>query len=144
MRDVLLAEVTLKIKKPGTQNSDWTLWNSVAFIFCYFPFDWNITVCIPFDSNAALLEIRHSECEMAGIGSFFLYRGTGEALLWFTSLLTLSLCAFLNVIAISAQSAIALCQHPVAMTTYPQTNAPNSVTACTSYGAWCPLSIMFL
>lgn len=43
---------------------------------------------------------------------------------------SLSPCHFQNVIAISAPSVISLSQHPVSMTTYPQNNAPNSVTAC--------------
>ena len=94
---------------------------SFSFLFSVMiNFNCSITVCIPL----ALLEMRHSECE---IGQhwvlIFLHRGTGKALLWFTSSLTLALCfPECHRSHHSVHSAIALCQHLVAMTT--RSNAP--------------------
>lgn len=93
MRDVLLAEVTFKIKKKNW-HIKWQ-WKSVKFggyifFFLYVTINFicSITVCVPL----ALLEMRHSECEMVSTGSFyFLHRGTGKALLRFTSSITLAL-----------------------------------------------------
>lgn len=71
MRDVLLAEVTLKIKK--TWHIKWQFKSVKSggcfFLFLYVIINFNcsITVCIPL----ALLEMRHSECEMVSTGSFF-------------------------------------------------------------------------
>lgn len=93
-----------------------------SLLFVIINFNCSITVCI----SLALLEKRHSECEMVNTGSFFfiyfffllLHRGTGKALLWFTSSLTLALCFPECHRHHSAQSAIALCQYLVAMTTH--------------------------
>lgn len=100
-------------------------WRFLFFLFSFLfsviiNFNCSITVCIPL----ALLEMRHSECE---IGQhwvlLFLHRGTGKALLWFTSSLTLALCSpECHRSHHSVHSAIALCQHLVAMTTH--SNAP--------------------
>lgn len=73
MRDVLLAEVTLKIKK--TWHIKWQLksvkFGGFFFLFVIINFNCSITVCIPL----ALLEMRHSECEMVSTRSFFSAQG---------------------------------------------------------------------
>jgi hypothetical protein len=113
------------------------------YFFCVL-IETSLFVCIPL-ANTAVLEMRHTECEIAGEGSFPAQGGQDRSCFDLQACSrSLSLCDFQNVIAISAPSVISLSQHPVSMTTYPQNNAPNSVTACTSYGARCPLSIMFL
>lgn len=94
MRDVLLAEVTFKIKKNWHIKRQWKSVKFGGYIFFFFllyvtiNFNCSITVCVPL----ALLQMRHSECEMVSTGSFyFLHRGTGKALLRFTSSITLAL-----------------------------------------------------
>lgn len=93
MRDVLLAEVTFKIKKKLAHKMAvevCEIWWLYIFFLLYVTINFNcsITVCVPL----ALLEMRHSECEMVSTGSFyFLHRGTGKALLRFTSSITLAL-----------------------------------------------------
>lgn len=66
------------------------IWWLYIFFLLYVTINFicSITVCVPL----ALLEMRHSECEMVSTGSFyFLHRGTGKALLRFTSSITLAL-----------------------------------------------------
>ena len=103
MRDVLLAEVTLKIKK--TWHIKWQL-KSVKFggyiIFPFFVqinFNCSTTVCVPL----APLETRHSECEtVSQHWILFFCTGGQERPCSGLQAHSHSLCAaFLNVIAIT-------------------------------------------
>jgi len=117
MRDVLLAEVTLKIKK--TWHIKWQL-KSVKHdgYFCLFYFSlfcFRSTLIVEPLFVSLRLRSRRGE----GTGSFFSARGgTGKALLWFTSSPTRPLCSPECHRRHSVRSAIALCQHRVAMTTH--------------------------
>lgn len=94
MRDVLLAEVTLKIKKPWHINQQWT---SVEFGGCLFPV---------FSRCSFTRRGRH--------GRRFLHRGTAEA-----PVCPHSRCALLNVNAIAVlKCTVVLCQHLVTAATY--------------------------
>lgn len=72
-------------------------WLFFFLLFVLINFNCGITVCIPL----ALLEMRHSECEMVSTGSFFFCTGGQERPCSGLQAHSHSLCAFLNVIAIT-------------------------------------------
>lgn len=169
MRDVLLAEVTLKIKK--TWHIKWQLksvkFGGYVFLFLFLLFfsfsSFNQLVVSQFVSFWLCLRgdtanVKSSAPGSSSFSSFFsflffssLHRGTGKALLWFTSFTrarslarSLALCFPECHCNHRVPSAIALCQHLVAVATRSDKCAKRRHRRRHHRHPVAPLSVVFL